>query len=232
MRYEACYSCLQMRTTHYQSDAAHYTLQDDPLVGTKKMGLRDSKLVKEGGLLKGAATVMLNRNFMQLKSLQYKELQRRLNRAKLFLETRMSSRAGDGQIRHQTLEELEEIWRAELDAKTLQDFAVIPSVPRQLSPEEQDLLVDCTQADRTQLLVRQLVLLKGISSNYSLPPSESQVEEAIAYCLNHWAYSGAGPMEHPSDEDESHTAKVCLNHWCLGFRVRLGRGNAGHWLHT
>ena len=179
--------------------------QDEPGPGAGKMKFRNTKLAKDMGMLKGAATVFLNRNFMQLKSLQYKELQRRLERARLFLETRLPS---DGQLRQQTLADLEDIWRSELNDKTIQDFSLTPSVACALSSEEKDLLRDSSGDDRTQLLVRQFLLEKGIDSDYSLPPSDAQVEEAIAYCLSRWLHPCEGPAaasapSSPNDKGDS-----------------------------
>ena len=169
-------------------------------MATTRTQFRNLGIVKEQGLFRGAATTMLNRNFMQLKSLQYKELQRRLARARLFLKTRLP---GDTNLQMKTLEEIEDVWRAELDAYTIEDFKrSARAIPRGLSDSEKDLLKDSEKEDCTQLLIRQFVLEKCRGPEITLPPSDSLAQDAISFCICEWPFP-PGNSKSALDDDET-----------------------------
>ena len=153
----------------------------------KKTTFRDTKLAKKEGLFKGSAITFINRNFMRLKALRYQELQQRLKRARLFLETRMGDTA---YLHKQTLDDMEDIWRSELETCTLDDFHANKTVQLDFTEQEESALFVLQRDERVLLLVRkfvfQFVLNGAKGDDYMVPPSEQITTQAHAFVIDQW----------------------------------------------
>ena len=151
--------------------------------GNKKMlQFRNTEMVQKEGLLKGSVISMLNRNHFKLKALSHRELQVRLQRAKLFLETRMPE---SSRLHAKTLEDLEASWRTELAQYSLSAFTHPKQIPSGLSTEEKELLAALDKEDKAQLLVKQFVLASK-HTLFTLPPSDALTERVVQYVRSQW----------------------------------------------
>jgi WD40 repeat protein len=151
-----------------------------------RKSFRQTNLVQQTGLLKGAAITMANRNAFRVKALRYKELQLRLQRARLFLEARMVNSV---QIHKAILQDLEDVWREELEHMTLSDFEHNAGPKMNFGAVEETMLGEVDKEDRVLLLVRKFVLeelFKKKKGQYMLPPNDELTEEARTFVLSHY----------------------------------------------
>ena len=159
---------------------ANQAREQEALTRTKTTRFRDTPLVKESGMLKGSIVSILNRNHFKLKAFAARELQLRLGRAKLFLQTRMPESL---ELNARTLKDLEDTWTKELAAYSLSAFTHPIEIPSGLSKEEKAVMKALDNEDRARLLVKQFVL-EHKGTHFMLPPSDDLTEQVFQYVLS------------------------------------------------